>query len=227
MKHIFKVIASGVALGLAAVIIQSLFHIPQAAFMRYFWIFGVAAIAAAIIFNGIYIYSFQKKARAAAELLNQGKPEEFIQAVEALRKKAKGRHLQNLLTLYLSVGYSDLKQHKRAIELLCDLNNERLSGAFKLVQRINLCACYFYDGQSDNAMAIYADSQKLFHESPHAKFYGGNVAVLDIFALIENGEYAAAKQRLAEAREQFTDTRLQEDYESFEQLLKAKEAAAE
>jgi len=219
MKRILKVIGIGVAMGLALLVVQQALHIPEEIFMRYYWIFAVAVVAAAVLFNHFYHRHFQKKMKTAALFLQQGKPREYIQAVEELRQKAKGRHLQNLFTLNLSAGYCDLKEYKKAIELLKSLENARLYHAFKLVYHINLCVCYFYDGQTEKAMALYQRSQKLFASPLSVKLYGGNVAVLDVFALIEQGEFDQAKELLATAREKWSDSRLQADFEYLEEKL--------
>lgn len=219
MKHILKVIGIGVILGLALLLVQKALHIPEEIFMRYYWLFGVAVVAAAVLFNHFYHRSFLKKMKTAAILLEQGKPQEYIQAVEALRQKAKGRYLQNLFTLNLSAGYCDLKEYKKAIELLKSLENARLYHDLKLVYYINLCICYFYDGQTEKALALYENSQKLFRSSLAAKLYSGNIAVLDVFALMEQREYGRAKELLTTAREAWSDSRLQVDFDYLEEKL--------
>lgn len=219
MKHILKVIGIGVMLGLALLLIQKALHIPEEIFMRYYWLFGVAVVAAAVLFNHFYHRSFLKKMKTAAILLEQGKPQEYIQAVEALRQKANGRYLQNLFTLNLSAGYCDLKEYKKAIELLKSLENARLYHDLKLVYHINLCVCYFYDGQSEKALALYENGQKLFQSPLAAKLYSGNIAVLDVFALMEQGETDRAKELLTTAREAHPDLRLQADFAYFEEKL--------
>lgn len=219
MKHILKVIGIGVVLGLALLLVKQALHIPEEIFMRYYWIFGVAVVAAAVLFNHFYHRSFLKKMKTIASLLEQGKPQEYIQAVEELRQRAKGRFLLNLFTLNLSAGYCDLKEHKKAIELLKSLENVRLYQNLKLVYHINLCVCYFYDGQTEKAMELYERSQKLFQSPMAAKLYGGNIAVLDVFALIEQGEFDRAKELLATARGAWSDSRLQGDFEYLEEKI--------
>lgn len=219
MKHIWKVIGIGVVLGIALLLVQKALHIPEEIFMRYYWLLGVAVVAAAVLFNHFYHRSFLKKMKTAAILLEQGKPQEYIQAVEALRQKAKGRYLQNLFTLNLSAGYCDLKEYKKAIELLKSLENARLYQDLKLVYHINLCICYFYDGQSEKALALYENSQKLFRSPLAAKLYSGNIAVLDVFALMEQGEYGRAKELLATTREVCSNSRLQVDFAYLEEKL--------
>lgn len=91
MKHILKVIGIGVVLGLVLLFFKQVLNLPEDVFMKYYWIFGVGVIVAAVLFNILYIRGYQKKMKAAALLLEQSKPQEYIKAVEALRQKAKGR----------------------------------------------------------------------------------------------------------------------------------------
>jgi len=219
MKHILKVIGIGVALGLLLLFIKQALNIPEEIFVKTYWIFGAAVVIAAVLFNHFYHRSYLKKMKTVALLLEQGKPQEYIKAVEALRQKAKGRYLQNLFTLNLSAGYCDLKEYKKAIDLLEGLENARLYQNLKLVYTINLCVCYFYDGQTEKALALYKSSQKLFCTSLATKLYGGNIAVLDVFALMEQREYDRAKELLATARGAWSDARLQADFAYLEGRL--------
>lgn len=219
MKHILKVIGIGVVLGFVLLFFKQVLNLPEDVFMKYYWIFGVGVIVAAVLFNILYIRGYQKKMKAAALLLEQGKPQEYIKAVEALRQKAKGRHLQNLFALNLSAGYCDLKEYKKAIELLKSLENARLYQNLKLVYTINLCVCYFYDGQTEKALALYESGQKLFRSPVATKLYGGNIAVLDVFALIAQGELDRAKKLLTTARGAWFDSCLQADFEYLEEKL--------
>lgn len=219
MKHILKAIGIGVALGLLLLFVKQALNIPEEIFMKTYWIFGAAVVIAAVLFNHFYHRSYLKKMKTAALLLEQGKPQEYIKAVETLRQKAKGRYLQNLFILNLSAGYCDLKEYKKAIELLKSLENARLYQNLKLVYHINLCVCYFYDGQTEKAMTLYKSSQKLFCTSLATKLYGGNIAVLDVFALVEQREYDRAKEVLTTAREAWSDSRLQADFEYLEEKL--------
>lgn len=219
MKHTLKVIGIGVGLGLVLLFFKEALRIPEEIFMKYYWIFGTAVIVAAVLFNFFYIRSYQKKMKAAALLLEQGETKEYIQVVEDLRKKAKGRYLQNLFTLNLSAGYCDLKEYDKATQLLKGLENVRLHQDLKLVYHINLCFCYFYDEQTEKALALYENSQKLFHSPLATKLYGGNIAVLDVFALVEQREYDRAKELLTTARGTWSDSRLQAEFEYLEEKL--------
>lgn len=143
MKHILKVIGIGLGRGLELLFFKQALHIPEEIFMKCYWIFGAGAIVAVVLFNILYIRSYQRKMYAAALLLEQGKTKEYIQVVEELCQKAKGRYLQYLFTLNLSAGYCDLKEYNKATELLKSLENVRLHQDLKLVYHINLCICYF------------------------------------------------------------------------------------
>lgn len=219
MKRILKIVAIGIIIGILLVIVQIVFRIPKDVFLHYYWICGVLVILGAVIFNLFYNLRYQKKMKDAAILLENGKAKEYIEAVEELLKNAKGRHLKNFLTVNLSAGYCDLKEYEKAIELLESLLSVRLNGVLKMVQRLNLCVCYFYSNQGEKGITLFESSQKDFKPFLKSKLYGGNIAVLDIFVAIEKGEFIRAKELLKSARNDWDNPRLQDDYQYLEEIL--------
>lgn len=219
MKHFLKVIVAGVCLGVVLVVIQIVFQFDRDALLRGYWSFAAVLIVAAALFNILYNLRYQKKMQAAAALLEEGRPAEYIAAVESLLQTARGRYVRNTLTLNLTAGYCDLKQFDKAIDILEGLSGERLRGIVKTVQRLNLCACYFYTGQQSKAMELYRASQKEFAPYRKTAVYGGSVAVLDMFAAIGEGRSKDAEALLKTARETWDRPRLRDDYQYIEALL--------
>jgi len=219
MKRIFNIIAIGIIIGILLVIVQTAFHIPKDIFLHYYWICGVSVVLVAVLFNCFYNLRYQLKMKNAAMLLENGKTNEYIQAVEALLKNAKGRYLKNFLTVNLSAGYCQLNEYEKAIERLESLLRVRLYGVLKMVHRLNLCGCYFYSHQSKKAIALYESSQKDFKPFKKSKIYGGNIAVLDVFAAIEKGELIRANELLKYTCEAWDNPRLQDDYQYLEGRL--------
>lgn len=219
MKRILKVIGVGVIIGIMLVIVQIAFNIPKDIFLHYYWICGVAVVLVAVIFNYFYNLRYQKKMKDTAMLLENGKTKEYIQVVEVLLKNAKGRYLKKVLTVNLSAGYCRLNEYEKAIELLESLLRVRLYGVLKMVHRLNLCVCYFYSHQGKKAIALYESSQKDFKPFKKSKLYGGNIAVLDVFAAIEKGELTRAQELLKSTREEWENPRLQDDYQYLEEIL--------
>lgn len=219
MKRILKIFAMGLVFGTLLLIVQRALGIPQDVFLQYYWVFGTVVIVSAVLYNHLYIGRYVKKMKSAAALLNAGRIDDYIETVGQLRHKAKGRYLKNLFTVNLSVGYCDRGEYDQAIELLESLWGARLYGVVKMVHRLNLCGCYFYADQADKAMALYQKSQREFRLYRKTKLYGGNIAVLAIFAAIYNNELSHAAQLLKSAREAWDHPRLQDDYRYLEEKL--------
>lgn len=219
MKRFLKMIAIGVTIGILLVIVQIAFNIPREIFLHYYKICGVAVILGVVFFNLFYNLSYQKKMKEAVKFLEAGNEKEYIEEVEALLSTAKGRNLKNFLKVNLSAGYCDLNEYEKAIGLLESLMDEKMYGVLKMVQRLNLCVCYFYSNKGKKAMDLYESSQKEFAPFLKAKLYGGNIAVLSIFAAIEKGDLANAGNLLKSAREEWDNSRLQDDYQYLEERI--------
>ena len=220
MKRVIAVIAVGIVLGIVMFILKTALNIDDAAFWRYYLTGGIAAITIAALVNILYTGRYQKKMQAAAALRAKGDAAGYLAEIEKLLQTAKGRQLKNQLTLNLSAGYCDLEQYERAIKILEPLGQEKLRGPIRLVQRLNLCICYFYSGQNDKGLSLYQSSQKLFAPYRKTSVYGGNLAVLEMLADIEEEEYQKAAELLKQARAQWNIPRLYDDYQYVEHRLR-------
>ena len=92
------------------------------------------------------------------------------------------------------------------------ISDVKLSGDLELVHRLNLCLCYFYQKQTGRAMALYESSQRILNPYRSSKLYGGNIAVLDIYAAIGHKDYARAAKLLQTARSTWDNPRFLDDY---------------
>lgn len=215
MKRGTKMVVLGLGLGLSLLVMKIGFRIPNQLVWKYYLSISGIIIAGAI-FNFCYNYRYSKKMNALLPLLKQGDAEKYITEVESLRRKAKGHFANHLLTINLSAGYCKCKRYDKAVELLESLPAEKLSGMFKLVYCINLCLCYFYQNQTDKAMALYESSQSVFYNYRNHKSYEGNIAVLDIYAAIGRKDYAQAAKMLQNAKTTWKDDCFLDDYAELE-----------
>lgn len=220
MKRVLSIIAVGIALGIVLFILKNALDIDDSAFWRYYFTGGIAAITAAALWNLLYTGRYQRKMKEAAALRGKGDTAGYMAAIEKLLQTAKGRQLKSQLKLNLSAGYCDLEQYEQAIAILEPLGQEKLRGPIRLVQRLNLCICYFYSGKTDKALALYHNSQKLFAPYRRTPVYGGNLAVLEMLADIEEGEYPKAAELLRQARSSWNIPRLYDDYQYVEHRLR-------
>lgn len=225
-KWMLRTIIIGVCLGSLFLLGKIVFQISDDAIWNYYLAFAgvvfacsVIALVGSIGFNLIYNLRYQKKMNAAIQLLHAGRAEEYIAEIKPMLSRAKGRFAVSLLTINLSAGYINLKQYDKASELLERLSNTKLPDGFKVVHRINLCLCYFYQKQTERALALYEDSQALFRSYRNGKPYGGNIAILDIHAAIGMGDYARAAELFQTAKTTWKDPQFQDDYHYFEEIL--------
>lgn len=220
MKRILKVVALGVCIGLAAVALQMALHIDRDVFLHWYWIVAAAAVVGAVLVNVLYNIFYQQKMKKLIPLLEARKPQEYIAGVEKLLKTAKGQNLRKILTMNLSAGYIDLKQFDEAIKLLEGISEKGLAGsAVKTVYRLNLCTCYFQSGRGEEALELYNDSRKIFGPQRGGKLYGGNIAILDMLAAIQEEQYSRAEELLGQARQAWNDRRFQEAFQEIEDTL--------
>lgn len=219
MKRIVRIIILGFCWGALFLFVKIVFQIPDDVFWQYYLICGGIVLVGTAAFNIFYNRRYLKKMKAAAQLLEANRIEEYITEVEAMRRRAKGRYANNMITINLSAGYCRLKQYDKAAELLESISNVKLSGDFKLVHHLNLCLCYFYQKQTDRAMKLYESSQGVFEPYRNSKLYGGNIAVLDTYAAIGAKDYDRAAKLLQTARSTWEDPRFLDDYRDLEKNI--------
>lgn len=224
MKRFLKMVILGSCVGGLVLFIKIAFHISNATIWKYYLIFSAIVIGGTIGFNLCYNFYYQKKMNAAAQLYKADRIEEYIVELERMRSRAKGRFAIALIAVNLSAGYSELKRFDKAIEILQSISDVKLSGVLKVVYRINLCSSYFYQKQTDRAMEVYENSQKIFAKYRDGELYGGNIAILDIYAAISRGDYAYAGKMLKIAQETWKNSRFLEDYQYFEDILQRRSA---
>lgn len=210
------IVAFGISLG----IMKGMLNIPDDIFWKVYYIFGAFVIIGCITFNHCYHRYYGNKMKEAIKILETGEPDEYINYINQLLQKAKGRYLKTLFTVNLSVGYTDKKEYKKAIELLESVSNNRMYGVLKMVYRLNLCCNYYYNGQGEKAKAIYQESLKIFKPFRETPMYGGNIAVIDIFMELDNENFDLAEALLMIAKSKWNNPRLQEDYLFIEETLK-------
>lgn len=68
-------------------------------------------------------------------------------------------------------------------------------------------------------MALCESSQSIFHNYRNSKSYGGNIAVLDIYAAIGRRDYARAEEMLQKAKTTWNDDRFSDDYAELENII--------
>lgn len=223
MKRFIWVSVLAVTLGLVMTALQAVLGWELGKFLRGYWIGAATILLAAAVMNLRYRRRCRRQLRRAAALLEEGKADEYITTVEGLLKSVPGGPLKNELRLNLAAGYYYKKDFLAAIRMLEQLEDVRLPAPLRLLQRLNLCLCYFYTNQDKRAMAVYQASDELFAPYRGGKTYGKNIAVADMLADIQKGEYDNARELLATARETWDEPGIRLDFDYIETLLEGKE----
>lgn len=220
MKRVFKVVIFGVCLGLLLLVIQQGLQIDRDLFMRYYWLIGSVVVLGAVLINVGYNLSYQRQMAKIAKLLDAGRTDEYLAGLEKLLQTARGKNLRSILQINLAAGYIEAKQFAAAVELLEGLDTERLKGrALKMVYRLNLCLSYFGAAQYDKAMAAYNAGKKDWDFFRSNKDFGGNIALLDILAQIQQKNFDQAKSLLAETQSVWANPRLQAYFQQIDNFI--------
>lgn len=211
MKRIIKIVGIGFVLGILLLIIQKTLSIPDDIFRKGYWIMGIFVIVGAVLFNVLYNLSYSKKIQKAIGLLKEGKCKAYIEQIEKIKEKAKGKTLRSVLDVNLSAGYYDLKQYDKTIAILEPLAKVKLRDEIRIVWLLNLCLSYFYVQQNDKAMALYLQSKNTCEKFKRMGKYTENIMLLQIFVALEKNEVALASELVERLEKQVTDESIKEE----------------
>lgn len=219
MRHHLKVIGVGVCIGVLLCAVRIGLQIDRAVFWHRYWIAGAAAVLGAVLCYILYIGRYAKRMRGAIAHYEKGEIRIYMDEVEDMLYTAKGRNLRNTLKIDLSVGHYAMGEYDRAVRILEEMFEEPMRDGTKLVHRLNLGLYYFRTAQNDKAMELYHAEEKEFARFRENRYYGGNVALLDMLAAIESRRYDEAGKLLAKARQTWKFPRLQKEYQLIEEKL--------
>ncbi len=210
MQRIFKIVAFGVVLGLLLVVVQQGLRIDRDLFLRCYWFVGAFIVVGAVLINLLYNLSYRKRMGKILELREAGKTDEYLAGIQNLLQTARGKSLRSILQINLAAGYIEAKQFAAAVAVLEGIDPERLKGrALKMVYRLNLCLSYFLAAQYDKAMALYNAGKSDWDFFRSNQNFGGNIALLDILAQIQQKNFEQAEGLLNEAQAAWPNLRLQ------------------
>jgi tetratricopeptide (TPR) repeat protein len=221
MKRVSRIVIMGVAYGGALLICKWVFKLSTKQVMwLYIWSAAAIIIISALV-NLVYNVVYSKKINQLIPLLNEGKCDEYLKEMTAIRDRVKSKHLKNLAQLNLTPALIEKKEYRHAADIL-----EGLEGAVQkfpsaeMVRRLNLCFCYFYLKDYDKAETLYENSKPVFEKFRDHETYHKHFVVLELFRdICGNGNKDEAAERLKEARETYTDKNLIGDFEYLETLL--------
>lgn len=216
----FKIFGIGVAVGIVLSIIQNTFKIDSELFLSYYWKLAILFLLMVVAINAIYFIFKAKKINKIIPLLSECKYQEYIDKMEDILKKAKGKYLRNTIKVNLSAGYIGKREYEKALNILNSVNEKSLkSEQFRFVYWTNICCATFRLGDYDKFQKIYNSKWSLLEEYRNNKNYVEPIAQLEVANDIAKGDFEGAEKLLQELRAKNTDLKLQQDYDELEKII--------
>ena len=227
MKKHLKYIGFGFLIGIGITIVLSIIskttNIDLDHLTNVVLVIATLVVLFTLIYNYLYTRKYRKRVMYQLELLNKHEPELALKDMQDLYQlliKKHSKYYVNIVKLNMSAAYCDMKQYAEALALLLELSETELSGQCDFIYRLNLCACYFYLGKKKEALYCYTLNKRIFDKYHNHKLYGGNVAVVEIFALLAEKEYKQAEKLYQETKSKWNNPRLEDDYANIENFIK-------
>lgn len=190
----------------------------KAIILRLLAIIGAGALTYIVLII-VWFFIYRKKEKKFMALLNEGKIEEYIAAVERELEKVDEGTWYNIWKMNLSVGYGKLKQREKALSILEDVSCKRFRPEDKAVYALDLFCNYYELDQKEKAMEVYDANEKYLARVRKDTKYSGNIAIIDMYAAIEKGQYEGLEEKLRKTRDTWHNPAFQEDFEKIEELL--------
>lgn len=222
LKTVARGMGMGILIGIVLYVICDTLDIEEKTFQTAVLIISLAVILGAMIFNILYMRPFRKRVRNQIALLEEGNPAQALADMEQMLEDGrvkKTKYLKRLCRLNMTAAYCDLEQYDRAMEIFLELSAEKFSGTEELVYSLNLCVCHFYQGQEKEGLMVYNRSRRVFDRYRKDRFYGGNIAVVTMWAMMAQGQNGQVEELLEKARKTWDRPSLQEDYQKVEDRL--------
>lgn len=202
----FKFVGLGFVLGIVVLILQIIFEIPDAAVRKGFFIGAPIVIIGAMIINIVWQINFQKKARKLFDLLKKdNKPDLFIKENEKLLNQVRSPYNIAFISINLSVGYAEMKDYEKALEVLEQVPLKGLKGINKIVYYVNQAYYYFMLGDQDSALNIIDTYQSAFREFEEHQSLGKHIKLNQVFYLSAKDQIEEAEALLASLKKTETD----------------------
>lgn len=225
MKHALKVIFAGVVLGIALLVLTNFLHIDESDFLRIYWKLGLALILSVAIINSGYYFYKLRQLNPVMVLYERGEFKKFVEEMEELISGTRNKYLQNLMKLNLGVGYLDLNQPERLVDLYESMDVNYLKNKnLKLVYRLNLAIAYFRLENQPAFDRIFKANEDFFASFEDHATYGENVGQLYLMEEISEGHFDRARERLTTLRGNSKKPKMMNTYNQLEGILNEKAA---
>ncbi len=225
MKRKFKIIILGLILAVFLTIIGSILKSSDDIFFKNCLCIMIGIIVISTIINIIYNFYYIKKVNKLIPKLDSSDIEEFISNIESLLLKAKGKNLKVVLNLNLAVGYSEIENYEKSIEIMESINEEELKGMLLNVYKVNSCIYYFFAKRYEKAMFLYKDNKELFFkvEKKSSVQLANAIKSLHIFYAIMSNNFSEARERIDDFSKRDLSNRSRKKLPYFDKLLLERE----
>ena len=179
-------------------------------------------LAVTLLHYFLVIHPYRRRVLQQAADMEAGRAAEALEDIQRMMEEPRVRrskYLTNGCQINLTAAYCHLGQDQAALDQLRAIPEKQLKGDFELVYHLNTAICLFYTGSEQEGLSHYLAHRKLFHAYRKHPYYGGNLAVLQCWAMLAQGQAEEAKEVLRQAKETWTKLSLQEAYEKLERRL--------
>lgn len=220
MNRLLKMILFGVAFGIVLLAIKIFFDIPEQTFWKLYLVVGATVIFGACLINiAYYAISMNKMLRLAPILEIEQNPKKYIAENIKLQRNTKNRYIRALINLNLVAAYCDLGEFDTAWKIMESCNIGEIKGPNIVVYHINQIYLLFRLGEKDRAIQLMEQHKKILQNFRNHKTLGANIAILNIYRNLSQGEKEKAQASLIVVKDRWHSNRMEQEYQHLEHLL--------
>lgn len=195
--------------------------VPKNMIFRYVTIWLLLLLAGAILAFFLPYGKEGKKLDALMPLLDSD-PDRYIRELTAFLENTSSGMIYQVGLLNLAVAWCRKRDHKKAQDILKQVQPGSLSLANKSVYWSALALTHFYLGNTEEGMHIVDKQGKNLAENRKLNHLGVMPALLMIFYYIGNHQKKEARELYAKARKKWYTTQYKADFDYLEKLLQKK-----
>lgn len=203
IKIAYYCVSVSLALSLGAS--RAAFALSDTVFYTLYCLLMIGIVAGFFIVNGLWYREFQKDFNALQPILTVEKdPDRYISEIEKLMVGKKSAVLKGMLSISLSAAYCQKNDYEEAKRQLLTVNEKKMHG------------------NNEAAIACMEQHRRGIKDFENNDHLGGLIAILHIFALLAQGEWAKARLLYDGARPRWESDLTRSDFDKVkEQLVSA------
>ncbi len=217
MKYILGI---GIPLGIILAILKNVIKIEDDIFWKYYIILAIVVIAGVVILSCLYQIRFVRKLKVInKQVMEQGNLDLFFEDIEKLLNKSKSKFHRSLLMLNLCYGLGKKKEYAKGLEVLASIDLKNVKGINKIIYYLDKGCFHFYLGNYEEVISITEKNQEDFLRFEEHNHIDWNIAANNIYYHIAKGEHEEAEKLLEQAKSQWKDRDMQEEWEMIGEIL--------